>query len=68
MTQGYRICDFRRLDRSAKRGAERPLLHDKRPIVEGRSLHSGLRPSVETTEIAICDSPAVIRGRDEVMA
>src|SRR5882757_632630 len=26
--------DFRRLDRSAKRGAERPSLHDKRPIVE----------------------------------
>src|SRR6185312_17523226 len=30
----------RRLDRSAKRGAERPFLNDKRPIVEGRSLHA----------------------------
>jgi len=42
----------RRLDRSAKRGAERPSLHDKRLIVERRSLHSALRASVETTEIA----------------
>ena len=46
----------RRLDRSAKRGVERPSLHDKRPIVERRSLRSGLRPSVETTEITICNS------------
>jgi hypothetical protein len=46
----------RRLDRSAKRGAERPSLHNRPLIVERRSLHSGLRPSVETTEISICDS------------
>src|SRR5580700_11786305 len=47
--------NFRRLDRSAKRGVERPSLHNKRLIVERRSLHSGLRPSVETTGVAICD-------------
>src|SRR5882762_5748536 len=41
--------NFRRLDRSAKRGAERPSLHNQRLIVDRRSLHSGLRPSVETT-------------------
>jgi hypothetical protein len=29
-------------------------LHDKRLIVERRSLRSGLRPSVETTESPIC--------------
>src|SRR5882757_7632132 len=52
--------NFRRLDRSAKRGAERPSLHNKRLIVERRSLHSGLRPSVETTGVAIGDSPTVI--------
>src|SRR5258708_12153962 len=40
----------RRLDRSAKRGAERPSLHNKRPSVERRSLHSALRASVETTK------------------
>src|SRR5580704_2885438 len=51
---------FRRLDRSAKREAERPSLDNKRLIVERRSLRSGLRPSVETTEIATCGSPAVI--------
>jgi hypothetical protein len=44
----------RRLDRSAKREAERPRLHDKQHIVETRSLRSGLRPSVETTEILLC--------------
>ncbi len=43
----------RRLDRSAKRGAERPSLHDRPLIVERRSLRSGLGPSVETTKI--CD-------------
>ncbi len=48
--------DFRRLDRSAKRGAERPSLHDKLLIVERRSLRSGLRPSVETTGVALCGS------------
>jgi hypothetical protein len=48
---------LRRLDRSAKRGAERPSLHDKRLVVEGRSLHSALRASVETTGVALCDSP-----------
>src|SRR5664279_3804700 len=42
----------RRLDRSAKRGAERPSLNDKLPIVERRSLRSALRASVETTEIS----------------
>jgi hypothetical protein len=46
-----------RLDRSAKRGAERPSLNDKQLIVERRSLRSGLRPSVETTGGATCDSP-----------
>ena len=48
---------IRRLDRSAKRGAERPSLHDKPLIVERRSLRSGRSlpraksrgPSVETT-------------------
>jgi hypothetical protein len=30
---------------------ERPYLCDKRLIVERRSLHSGLRPSVETTGV-----------------
>jgi hypothetical protein len=50
---------FRRLDRSAKRGAERPSLHDKPIIVERRSLHSALRASVETTKIIICDSPGL---------
>jgi hypothetical protein len=44
------IEDFlRRLDRSAKRGAERPFLHDKRPVAEKRSLHAALRALVETT-------------------
>jgi hypothetical protein len=52
MRRESRIAISRRLDRSAKRGAERPSLHDKRLIVERRSLRSGLRPSVETTEIA----------------
>src|SRR6202045_1933198 len=37
---------------------KRPSLHDKSLIVERRSLRSGLRPSVETTGVAICDSPA----------
>jgi hypothetical protein len=41
--------DFRRLDRSAKRGAKRPSLYDKRLVVERRSLHAALRASVETT-------------------
>jgi len=44
------MATLRRLDQSAKRGAERPSLHDKRLIVERRSLRSGLRPSVETTK------------------
>jgi hypothetical protein len=42
--------DSRRLDRSAKRGAERPFLHDRRPIVEKRSLRAALRALVETTD------------------
>src|SRR5216684_8673011 len=58
--------NFRRLDRSAKRGAERPSFHNKWLIVERRSLHSGRSlpraksrgPSVETTGVAICDSSA----------
>src|SRR5882757_6381507 len=49
--------NFRRLDRSAKRGAERPSRYDKQLIVERRSLRSGRSlpraksrgPSVETT-------------------
>ena len=36
---------------------ERPSLHDKPLIVEGRSLRSALRAPVETTEFFICDSP-----------
>src|ERR1700730_12639721 len=44
---------------------KRPSLHNKRLIVEGRSLHSGRSlpraksrgPLVETTGVAICDSP-----------
>ena len=59
----------RRLDRGPPRlrsgqapsRAERPSLHDKRLIVERRSLHSALRAPVETTEIAICDSPPIRR-------
>src|ERR1700722_11461530 len=47
--QGYRCCDFRRLDRRAKRGPERPSLNNKRLIVERRSLHAALRALVETT-------------------
>ncbi len=65
--------DFRRLDRSAKRGAERPSVHDKWPIVDGRSLRSGRSlpraksrgPSVETTEVGICDRPAYDGGGRE---
>jgi len=45
----------RRLDRSAKRGTERPSLNDKRLVVEGRSLRSALRASVETTAAFTCD-------------
>src|ERR1700730_12237510 len=41
---------------------KRPSLNNKRLIVERRSLHSGLRPSVETTELVICDSPAYDGG------
>ena len=55
---------FRRLDRSAKRGAERPSLNDKPLIVERRTLRSAWSlpraksraAPVETTEIAMCDS------------
>src|SRR6266851_5245029 len=53
----------RRLDRSAKRGAERPSLHDKRLIVERRSLRSALRASVETTESPYAIALPVRRGR-----
>jgi hypothetical protein len=53
----------RRLDRGPQGRVERPSLNDKPLIVERRSLRSALRASVETTETAICDSPAVIRGR-----
>ena len=47
-----RLPAARRPDRSAKRGAEGPSLHDKRLVVERRSLHSAsLRSApVETTE------------------
>jgi ApbE superfamily uncharacterized protein (UPF0280 family) len=56
----------RRLDRSAKRGVERPSLHEKQPIVERRSLRSGRSlpraksrgPSVETT-----DKPGLRRAK-----
>ena len=41
--------DARRLDRSEKRGVERPFLGNKRPIGEKRSLHAALRALVETT-------------------
>src|SRR5258707_14879962 len=54
--------NFRRLDRSAKRGAERPSFYDKQLIVERRSLRSALRASVETTGVAISDCSA----REEV--
>src|SRR5712664_3235170 len=57
--------DSRRLDRGPQARAERPSLHDKRPIVERRSLRSALRASVETTEIAACDSPARMTGRED---
>ena len=48
---GVQKVPFPRLDRSAKRGVERPCLHDKPLIVEARSLHSAsLRSApVETT-------------------
>jgi NitT/TauT family transport system permease protein len=68
-TQGHLTSDapsvtahenFRRLDRSAKRGAERPSLDDKPLIVERRSLRSGLGPSVETTGVVTPDSPVAI--------
>ncbi len=39
----------RRLDRSAKRGVERPFFNDKRPVAEKRSLRAALRALVETT-------------------
>src|SRR4030088_3579714 len=47
----------RRLDRGPQARVERPSLDDKSLIVERRSLRSALRAPVETTEIAICDSP-----------
>src|SRR5712671_2405938 len=53
----------RRLDRGPQARAERPSLHDRPLIVERRSPRSALRAPVETTEIAICDSPTVLRGR-----
>ena len=40
-----------RLDQGPKGRVERPSLHDWPPIVERRSLRSGLRPSVETTDV-----------------
>src|SRR5258708_23676846 len=43
-------CDPRRLDQGPKGRVERPSLHNMPLIVERRSLRSGLRPSVETTE------------------
>ena len=49
--------NFRRLDRSAKRGAERPSLCNKQPTVGGRSLRSALRASVETTRPIKGDGP-----------
>src|SRR5713101_6451458 len=55
--------DFRRLDRSAKRGAERPCFNDKQLIGDRRSLRAAHRALVETTEIATFDSPACVRGR-----
>ena len=54
----------RRLDRGPQARAERPSLHDKRLIVERRSLRSALRAPVETTEIAICDSPTLTGGEE----
>ena len=56
------MCQFRRLDRSAKRGAERPCFNDKQLIGDRRSLRAALRALVETTEIATCDSPALHTG------
>ncbi|CAN5682465.1 thiamine biosynthesis protein ApbE [soil metagenome] len=50
----------RRLDRSAKRGAERPSLPDKPHMGKKRSLRSGFQPSVETTEM--CDSSKLSRS------
>src|SRR5260370_3249328 len=63
--------EFRRLDRSAKRGAERPCLNDKRLIVETKSLHSGRSlpraksrgPLSRRRGVAICDSPAIAGER-----
>jgi len=46
---GYRICPSRRLDWSAKRGAQRPFFNDKRPVAGKRSLRATLRALVETT-------------------
>src|SRR5258708_6471099 len=40
------ITPLRRLDRGPQARAERPFLHDKRPIVERRSLRSALRAPV----------------------
>jgi hypothetical protein len=54
----------RRLDRSAKRGAERPCFNDKQLIGDRRSLRAALRALVETTEIATCDSPAPHGGEE----
>ncbi len=66
--------DSRRLDQGPKGRAERPSLHNKPHFVERRSLRSGRSlpraksrgPSVETTEIITCDSPAVRRERGVV--
>src|SRR5882757_4304956 len=55
-------ANSRRLDRSAKRGAERPCFNDKQLIGDRRSLHAALRALVETTEIfasTTCDSPGL---------
>ena len=41
----------RRLDQGPKGRAERPSLHEKRRVVETRSLRSALRAPVETTDV-----------------
>src|SRR5882757_7582933 len=72
--EGYRIWLPSRLDRGPPRlrsgqapaRVERPSINDKPLIVERRSLRSALRAPVETTEIAICDSPIPKRGEESL--
>src|SRR5258708_3613589 len=47
----------RRLDRGPQARVERPTLYEKQLIVETRSLRFALRAPVETTGMAIYDSP-----------